>query len=363
MLFWIVALILLVTMSLAAIPVSSEAGAAAAGTIALSPRAQQYYGSPQQYGPNEDSAFFYDRLSPFGDWLYLNPFGYVWVPRHMGYRWRPYSDGRWVWTEVGWTWIANEEWGDIPFHYGRWGWDEEIGWFWVPGSVWGPAWVSWRSNDQYHGLGAFSARFRVQNRNEFQFPGARYPLQFLGLHPRLAFSGLRHLYVRPAFRAQPDDHRLHLHAQQSVYPQQPGLQRRLRRRYRTPVHRAKRSHLCAAECPAAGTDESRGPAGPGFPADHQAERRDQTPGRFEQRTKPAKSWPRPRFSIRADSRLSTRKPPPSRSGRTRRRPFSRRPRPRRSRTCNCSATRRPGESTMPPREPKSPRITMPRSRT
>jgi len=69
----------------------------------------------------------------------------------MGYRWRPYSDGQWVWTDDGWTWVANEEWGDIPFHYGRWGWDNDMGWFWVPGNVWGPAWVTWRSNDQYMG--------------------------------------------------------------------------------------------------------------------------------------------------------------------------------------------------------------------
>jgi hypothetical protein len=69
----------------------------------------------------------------------------------MGYRWRPYSDGHWVMTDDGWTWIANEEWGSIPFHYGRWGYDDEFGWFWVPGTVWGPAWVSWRWSDQYAG--------------------------------------------------------------------------------------------------------------------------------------------------------------------------------------------------------------------
>jgi hypothetical protein len=176
--FWIVVLILLVTMSLAAYPISSEAGTAAAGTSALSFRAQQYYGSPQQYGQNEDSAFFYDRLSPFGDWLYLNPFGYVWVPRHMGYRWRPYCDGRWIWTEVGWTWIANEEWGDIPFHYGRWGWDEEIGWFWVPGTVWGPAWVSWRSNDQYLGWAPFPPGFEFRIGMNFNSQGINIPFNF-----------------------------------------------------------------------------------------------------------------------------------------------------------------------------------------
>jgi len=115
------------------------------------PGSQQYPTNPQMYGPNEDSSYFYDRLSPYGDWVDLNPYGYVWTPRHMGYRWRPYTEGHWVWTDYGWTWIADQDWGDIPFHYGRWGWDDEIGWFWVPGTVWGPAWVTWRSNDQYFG--------------------------------------------------------------------------------------------------------------------------------------------------------------------------------------------------------------------
>ncbi len=108
-------------------------------------------GGPQRYGADMDSDYMYNYLTPYGNWVNLAPYGYVWTPRHMGYRWRPYSDGHWVWTDDGWTWIANEEWGDIPFHYGRWGWDNDIGWFWVPGTVWAPAWVSWRSNDQYMG--------------------------------------------------------------------------------------------------------------------------------------------------------------------------------------------------------------------
>jgi hypothetical protein len=95
--------------------------------------------------------YMYDYLGPFGNWVNLYPYGYVWIPRHMGYQWRPYSDGHWVWTDYGWAWIANEEWGSIPFHYGRWGYDDDFGWFWVPGTVWGPAWVTWRSNDQYMG--------------------------------------------------------------------------------------------------------------------------------------------------------------------------------------------------------------------
>ncbi|MGA2585750.1 MAG: DUF6600 domain-containing protein [Candidatus Aminicenantales bacterium] len=104
-------------------------------------------------GPNlaRDVSYFYDYLAPFGSWITLRPHGYVWIPRHMGYRWRPYADGRWVWTDYGWTWISEYEWGWVPFHYGRWGWDDEIGWYWVPGTVWGSAWVTWRTSSLYFG--------------------------------------------------------------------------------------------------------------------------------------------------------------------------------------------------------------------
>jgi hypothetical protein len=108
-------------------------------------------GASQDYGPGMDIGYVYNYLSPYGNWVNLNPYGYVWTPRHMGYQWRPYSDGHWVMTDDGWTWIPNEEWGSIPFHYGRWGYDDDFGWYWVPGTVWGPAWVSWRWSDQYAG--------------------------------------------------------------------------------------------------------------------------------------------------------------------------------------------------------------------
>lgn len=105
----------------------------------------------QDYGRNLDIDYTYNYLAPYGNWVNMDPYGYVWAPRHMGYNWRPYSDGHWVWTDYGWTWISDQEWGWIPFHYGRWGWDNELGWFWVPGTAWGPAWVTWRSSDQYMG--------------------------------------------------------------------------------------------------------------------------------------------------------------------------------------------------------------------
>jgi uncharacterized protein DUF6600 len=105
----------------------------------------------QQYGADMDIDYVYNYLAPYGNWVNRDPYGYVWIPRHMGYQWRPYSDGHWVMTDDGWTWLANEEWGSIPFHYGRWDYDDDFGWYWVPGMIWGPAWVSWRWSDQYAG--------------------------------------------------------------------------------------------------------------------------------------------------------------------------------------------------------------------
>ena len=98
-----------------------------------------------------DIGYCYDYLAPFGTWIQLDRHGYVWCPRHMGYRWRPYTHGHWIWSDFGWMWISDYEWGWMPFHYGRWGWDDDCGWFWVPDVIWGPAWVTWRYSDLYFG--------------------------------------------------------------------------------------------------------------------------------------------------------------------------------------------------------------------
>lgn len=152
----LIALVLLVT-------------AGGAGYVFLSERGNpgetgsRYAIGSQEYGMDLDIDYCYNYLAPFGNWVNLDPWGYVWCPRHMGYNWRPYSEGRWVWTDFGWTWISDLEWGWIPFHYGRWGWDDDFGWFWVPGTVWGPAWVTWRSSDLYMGWAPFppGIEFRV----------------------------------------------------------------------------------------------------------------------------------------------------------------------------------------------------------
>jgi hypothetical protein len=98
-----------------------------------------------------DLGFFYDDLAPYGNWIERPSYGWVWTPRAVATSWRPYEDGRWVWTDDGWTWITDEPYGWATYHYGRWYDDPEIGWSWVPGDTWGPSWVSWQEGGDYVG--------------------------------------------------------------------------------------------------------------------------------------------------------------------------------------------------------------------
>lgn len=91
-----------------------------------------------------DLGFFYDALDPFGDWLWIEPYGWVWAPNDVRPFWRPYTVGRWVWSDWGWTWVSGERWGWATYHYGRWARVKRHGWVWIPGRDWGPAWVAWR---------------------------------------------------------------------------------------------------------------------------------------------------------------------------------------------------------------------------
>ena len=64
---------------------------------------------------------------------------------------RPYTVGRWIYSDYGWYWDSREPFAWAVYHYGRWGYDPDYGWFWVPGDVWAPAWVQWRYSDNYVG--------------------------------------------------------------------------------------------------------------------------------------------------------------------------------------------------------------------
>jgi hypothetical protein len=129
-----------------------EAGGRVADARDEQPRAAP----PRAVGPREatrtvgagvrgDVGLFYDALARQGSWVRHPDYSYVWIPHRMGAGWRPYQEGRWIWTdEYGWYWDSDEPFAWAVYHYGRWDYDPDYGWFWVPGDTWAPAWVTWR---------------------------------------------------------------------------------------------------------------------------------------------------------------------------------------------------------------------------
>ena len=95
---------------------------------------------------------FYDALQDYGDWVLIQPFGYVFRPRNNIVGWQPYLDGFWAANDLyGWVWVSAEPFGWATYHYGRWFYDQYDGWVWVPGLEWGPGWVTWEQSDDYVG--------------------------------------------------------------------------------------------------------------------------------------------------------------------------------------------------------------------
>jgi hypothetical protein len=109
-----------------------------------------------QSGQNVNSQEFFDALSPYGQWINDTRLGFVWLP-NVNDDFRPYfTNGRWVMTQDGNTWVSGYAWGWACFHYGRWTYNDYYGWVWVPGYEWGPGWVAWRWDDKLCGWAPLS---------------------------------------------------------------------------------------------------------------------------------------------------------------------------------------------------------------
>ncbi|MFZ9855034.1 MAG: DUF6600 domain-containing protein [Limisphaerales bacterium] len=97
---------------------------------------------------------FYSSLAPYGSWVTVPTYGYVWQPTCAVATpgWRPYwNNGCWAWSDAGWYWNSYYSWGWAPFHYGNWVQTPSCGWCWVPGSTWAPSWVTFRYGGGYCG--------------------------------------------------------------------------------------------------------------------------------------------------------------------------------------------------------------------
>ncbi|MCE1228550.1 MAG: FecR domain-containing protein [Firmicutes bacterium] len=107
--------------------------------------------SNTRYLPREISAYG-DDLNDDGEWIYVDDTSsWCWRPLRVSVDWRPYWRGRWGAYAGGMTWVADEPWGYVTHHYGRWGWTARFGWYWIPGVYYSPAWVAWNSYDSYFG--------------------------------------------------------------------------------------------------------------------------------------------------------------------------------------------------------------------
>ena len=110
-------------------------------------------------------AIFYDGLANDGDWVSLDD-EYVFVPARTGPRWKPYTEGHWIYAKrYGWTWVSDEPFGWATYHYGRWGYTDEVGWYWVPGTRWAPAWVSWKRSKDHVAWAPLPAHHRKGKAN------------------------------------------------------------------------------------------------------------------------------------------------------------------------------------------------------
>src|SRR5690625_4780914 len=89
------------------------------GCMAGRPLAESYPAGQTQ-GPNVTFDLFYQSLSPYGRWINYKGYGNAWIPR-VSRNFRPYAtNGHWIYSDYGWTWVSNYRWGWAPFHYGRW---------------------------------------------------------------------------------------------------------------------------------------------------------------------------------------------------------------------------------------------------
>ena len=79
------------------------------------------------------AADFYEPLTPHGAWVEVGSYGRCWHPARVEADWRPYCNGHWEWTDVGWYWVSDEPWAWACYHYGSWTYDQSYGWIWIPG--------------------------------------------------------------------------------------------------------------------------------------------------------------------------------------------------------------------------------------
>ncbi|MCB1036377.1 MAG: hypothetical protein KDD47_21305 [Acidobacteria bacterium] len=153
-------------------------------------------------------------LKEYGTWVTVEG-RRAWRP-YADPDWRPYWNGRWVYTPSGLSWVSSEPWGWVPYHYGAWDLVPGFGWVWFPGvhfSVahvhwyWGPEYVAWYPSGYYNRY--YSSRFGFSfgfGRGVYGYAGGSWdpfddwffcPPRYLGYRDQ-------YRYLRPGRRVRGD---------------------------------------------------------------------------------------------------------------------------------------------------------------
>ena len=140
-------------------------------------------------------SFFHEQLAPHGRWVTAASYGNVWIPGGVSAGWEPYVDGEWGYSDYGWTWVANDPWGDVPYHYGTWAYVQPYGWAWIPGTVWAPAWVTWAYTDDFIGWAPVPPSFALSVTGYFGPPIVVAASHYVCV-PARQFVGVRVASVR-----------------------------------------------------------------------------------------------------------------------------------------------------------------------
>jgi len=115
-------------------------------------RAKRRLGKKSQpFGNELRKSDQWSMLNSHGDWKNTRRWGWVWTPSKKAREWRPYLNGRWLWTDAGWHFAGHEPFAEMVYHHGRWYRHRSYGWVWVPGAEKAPSWVVWRFGGGYVG--------------------------------------------------------------------------------------------------------------------------------------------------------------------------------------------------------------------
>lgn len=105
-------------------------------TYAANNNSNVYTQSPYQYGLSD--------LSYYGQYSNVVGCGYCWQPYGVGLGWDPFSNGYWMYSPWGYTWVSSYPWGWMPYRFGQWVFVPGFGWRWRPGG-----WNRWAAAPRF----------------------------------------------------------------------------------------------------------------------------------------------------------------------------------------------------------------------